>query len=232
MLQLLWLLLELLNNPTAPMIEITKDIERALKKYPTLQYVQGTGKPFIAGSFIAQSKVDNIDIETYEIKMTIPPNYPNAFPRVWETGGKIMPRNATRHIYTDGSLCLGNMIDEARACRNGITLTWFLDEILNVHLCREFVREETGKYPTGERSHDAEGVWESYYEILGTTDKLKIFNELELVLSHHHIERNSSCYCNSGKKYKICHSRIEPKLLDVGREKLKQIYDYLKANTQ
>jgi ubiquitin-protein ligase len=214
------------------MIEITKDIERALKKYPTLKYLQGTGKPFIAGTFIAHSKESDIEIESYEIKMVFPTDYPHSFPKVCETGGKIMPQNATRHIYADGSLCLGNLVDVARACRNGITLTWFLDEILNVHLCREFVREETGKYPTGERSHDVEGIWESYYEILCTTDKSKIFNELELILLNYSPGRNSPCYCNSGKKYKICHSKIEPKILDIGREKLKEIYDYLKANTK
>lgn len=209
------------------MISIAKDIENVLNRYPTLSRVQGK---YVAleGIFTAHSEDGRIPIDDYQVRITITSNHPYSFPIVEETGNKILPRNSTRHINIDGTLCLGNPVDEARVCRNGITLTWFLENILNPHLCREYVRDKTGNYPTGERSHGIEGIWESYYDIFDTKDKSHILQEMEMIISHQNIGRNDLCYCGGGRKYKVCHAKVESKVLDVGLARFKEFYKKLK----
>jgi SEC-C motif len=213
------------------MDRIAKEIETVLRKYPTFRRAPGK---YVAleGTFTAHSDDGTIAIDDYEVRITILSSYPYSFPKVEEVSNKIQPRDATRHINVDGTLCLANPVDEARVCRNGITLTWFLENILNPHFCREYVRERDGYYITGERSHRTEGIWESYYEIFGTRDKAYILDELALILSSKHTGRNDPCYCGSGKKYKICHAKVEPKVFDVGRDKLSEFYQLLKKSVQ
>jgi len=211
------------------MIGIARDIENVLTRYPTLKRMPGK-YIVLEGVFTAHSEDGTIAIDDYDVRITIMSDYPYSFPKVEETGNKILPKNATRHINSDGTLCLGNPVDEARVCRNGITLAWFLENVLNPHLCREYVRDKKGSYITGERSHGMEGIWESYFDVFDTKDKEHILREIGMILSSPDIGRNDPCYCHSGRKYKICHGKIEPKVLDIGRNKLEAIYHQLKRS--
>lgn len=211
------------------MNSLNDDIIKALKKYPLLKLEISEGITFVKGIFSARNNAKKIEIESYEVLITFPNNYPYAFPVVTETSMKI-PRNLDRHVKSDGTLCLSNWQDELKACKNGITFTSFLDEILNTHLCREFVKEKTTIYPTGERSHDMEGIWEGYYDILHTTDKITILKELDLILNHSRIGRNTPCYCDNGKKYKVCHEKIELEITGIGKTKARKIVDELKKD--
>jgi hypothetical protein len=212
------------------MNRILKDIDDVLTNYPGLSRVKESEYVVVSGIFTAHSDDGSIAIADYDIKITLKDNYPYSFPFVAEIGNKILPKNETRHINPDGTLCLGNPVDEARVCRSGITLVWFLENIVNPHLCREYVRDKTGSYITGERSHGVEGLWESYYEIFTTTDKKYILEELEAILSDRKIKRNDLCYCNGAKKYKNCHLKIEDKVLDVGRDRLQDFFNQLKGS--
>ena len=211
------------------MVDLKKDIELGLRKYPTLFLVKDEERVIVKGNFIATDSKSKIEIEAYEVVISFPRDYPNLFPIVTEVSGKI-PKEMDRHVRPDGTLCFSNPQEEFRICRNGITFIWFLKEILNAHLCREFVREKTGVYPTGERSHGVEGIWEEYYDIFNTKDKQWILTELNQILQHPHFARNALCYCDSGKKYKVCHERIEAQILIIGRDKLQQIIRILTKN--
>lgn len=209
------------------MFDLQTDIEKGIKKYPSLQFEMQEGVPIVKGTFIAHDKKSKTEIESYDIFIGFPKKYPFVFPWVIESSKKI-PRELDRHVNSDGTLCIGNWQDEFSVCKNGITFTYFLDEILNTHLCREYVKEKTNKYPTGERSHGIEGIWEGYYEVLRTTDKGKVLSELDLILNHKSIGRNTLCYCNSGKKYKACHEKIEPDILKIGKSRVIGIMEVLK----
>ncbi len=204
------------------MFNFVKDIEDGLKKYPLLHWSTTSNEKLVEGTFIAHKL--NIEIERYEVRIGFPKTYPYYTPWVIETSNKIYPRNATRHIFIDDTLCFGNRQDVLRVCKNGITFKWFLDKILNPHLCREYVKDKTGEYPTGERSHGTEGTWEGYYEIFRTNNKAEILKELERLLTYPTFARNKECYCNSGKKYKRCHEKWLPLIFDIGRINVKKLY--------
>lgn len=211
------------------MFDLLKDISTALASYPALKQGSWQGKPVVEGVFPAHDKETGIEIDTYEIRIDFTPRYPYAFPHVTETGMKIQPRNASRHIFQEGYLCLGNEYDEARVCKNGISLKWFLDEILNPHLCREYIREITKEYPTGERSHGVEGLWESFYEIFATVDKSEVLKALNIILIQKP-GRNNTCPCGSNVKYKNCHSKMASSVLDVTMNKAQEFYTRLKKH--
>jgi hypothetical protein len=211
------------------MFKLRKDIEQGLKKYPSLYFDTYKEAITVEGTFTAYDKVSGIEIENYEIKIVFPQSYPYRFPIVEETSRKI-PRDISRHVKGDGTLCLANPQDELNVCSRGITFTWFLDEILNTHLCREYAREKTKKYPTGERSHGNEGIWEGYYDILHTTDKETVLKEVDMILNHGPIGRNDPCYCDSGKKYKACHDKIEPQILGTGKNFATDLLELLKKD--
>lgn len=207
------------------MYNFKKDIEEGLKKYPSLKSISDRQ---IRGVFTASQKEANVHIEDYEILIEFPHNYPYTFPTVKELSNKI-PKTVYRHIFLEtGNLCFGNFIDEMRVCVNGISFIYFLENVLNPHLCREYVKEATGCYPTGERSHSPEGQWESYYELLETQNKEDILNEIDFALKSPSIKRNDICRCGSNKKYKNCHLKIENTILEIGIKNLQFIFNYLK----
>jgi hypothetical protein len=211
------------------MFDLKADIERGLRKYPSLKTEVISGNSVLTGTFTCANKETGVLIESYDLTITLPNGYPYCFPVVEETSRKI-PQELDRHVKGDGTLCFANPYDEYSVCRKGITLTWFLDEILNAHLCREYVREKTGSYPTGERSHGNEGIWESYYEIFGTSDKKEILRQLNLIFNHPKLGRNTLCYCGSEKKYKACHEKIEPIILRPGKHIAEKIFEVLKKD--
>lgn len=210
------------------MYNLKKDIEDALKKHPALQLVETGDKLRVRGTFMAHK--EHIEIEPYEIEIRFPVTYPYSFPWVFEVSDKIWPKDATRHVNTTGTLCLGNPFDEAKVCKLGINLIWFLENILNPHLCREYAREKLGTYITGERSHGLEGIWESFYEIYGTTDKKEIVTEMDIALHKKKPARNSLCYCGRRIKYKHCHEKKHAALLQIDRSQAEIIFQTLKKS--
>ncbi len=219
-------LLLLLKNPgVINMYNLQKDIMEGLKKYPSLKLVSDRK---VAGIFTTSQKETGIEIEDYEIVIEFPLNYPYALPIVNEVSNKI-PKTTARHVFSNkGNLCFGNYIDIAKVCLKGISFSWFLENILNSHLCREYVKEITGEYLNGERSHSSEGHWESYYDLLGTKVKEDILKEIKFALQSPSLARNDQCRCGIGKKYKNCHLKIEKSILEVGNKNLEMIYQYLK----
>ncbi len=211
------------------MFNLIKDIENASKKFPNLTRGTYKGKISLEGSFVACDSISGIVIETYQIVILFPESYPYSFPIVIETSNKI-PKISDRHVNSNGTLCFSNPLDEAKICQKGIDLNWFLENILNPHLCREYVREKDKLYPTGERSHGFEGLWEGYYELFSTSNKSDILNQLEQILNHEKIGRNTQCYCGSKKKYKRCHEEIERAILAIGKNKAIEFYETLKKN--
>lgn len=213
--------------------EIKKDVLKGLEKYPALQLKEVKGSLLVEGSFVSTGlgrDNEEIELETYDVKIGFLSDYPYSLPWVIETSEKI-PRNDTnRHVNKDGTLCFGNFQDTAKVCKNGISFSFFLSNILNAHLVREFVRERNKdqKYPDGERSHGIEGHWEGYYDIFKTKDKGVILAELESILFGKSKQgRNKPCSCNSGEKFKKCHEILGYKVLEIGDKKAKELYNIL-----
>ena len=72
-------------------------------------------------------------IDSYTIKIVPPADYPNHFPYVFETGGRI-PINVDWHVYPDGHCCISSIPEEMLICKNGINLRSFIENQVKPYL--------------------------------------------------------------------------------------------------
>lgn len=148
--------------------------------------------------------------------------FPYAFPILYEVGGEI-PCGADWHKYQDNSCCLTVPAEEKLMCKNGITLVWFVQNIAIPYLAHQLYKKHTGHY-LQEYSHDIGGIREFYEKFFPLSERNIWKQSLEHVFGNSKAERNSICYCNSGKKYKKCHLPIENNIRAIGKEQV--FYDF------
>lgn len=201
------------------MSRLQKDIKKALGFYPLLhldnksQYVQVVGEIILTDPEIGE-------FDRYNVSISILKCYPHCFPKVFELSNKI-PKVDYRHVNPDGSLCLAVPPEERLVTKSGINFKFFLDKVLVPHLSRETFRDLNGEYEDGEYAHGNDGIWQFYFKNLGITDKIKIINELEQIVSSNWPSRNESCPCCSKRKFKQCHLNSWQKIKSMGEDYIK-----------
>jgi hypothetical protein len=144
------------------------------------------------------------EIDRFLIEIEIPSNFPTAWPRVWETGGRI-PRILDRHVNgADGTLCV--ILPDEAFIRYASTIT--LLEYLNGPLRNFFIGQlsvENGHpWPWGEHAHGVKGAVAYYGELLGVGDALTIGNVLYMIWKGRY-KGHWPCPCGSGQKIRNCH---------------------------
>jgi hypothetical protein len=142
-------------------------------------------------------------IDTYTISIVPSDNYPNTFPYVYETAGRL-PHNIDWHIYPDGHFCIKAFPEENLICINGISLLSFIQEQVIPYLFNQNFREKFG-YFLKERPHGVKGNLEFFKDAFRTNDLLKIKECLAFILKRRKPNRVELCFCGSGIKYRKCH---------------------------
>lgn len=202
------------------MSRLVDDIRSALKSYPGLQIDKASNA--VKGGFNIRNTQTNEVLETYELEITFPQNYPGRrLPIVRECSNKI-PRNRDRHIFEDGRLCLSTALGELLICRRGITFEIFLNEILYPFLATQFAMScgWLNEFPQGEYGHGARGIYESYAEFLGIGGEDAIVLAIRMAMMRN--QRNKKCFCGSGRKLKDCHRQSHEILKKIGKDQLEQ----------
>lgn len=159
-------------------------------------------------------------IDCYKIKVIPTLEYPYRFPHVFETGGRI-PNNIDWHVYPDGHCCISSIPEEILICKNGISLSGFIENQLKPYLFNQKYRELNGFF-LKERPHGNEGNIQFFSEVLKTKDLNSILNGLKFIRQRKVPNRVSKCFCGSNLKYRKCHreayhrlSAFNDKELDV-----------------
>lgn len=197
--------------------EFTKQIETFNKEYPNFQKKTESGCSYLKG--ILDIPDDNGNIAcSFSIEIYPSKDFPFAFPVIYEVGGEI-PCEADWHKYPDNSCCLTVPAKEKLICRNGITLVWFVQNIAIPYFANQIYKKQEGKY-LQEYSHGTKGIREFYAELFQSSDYKVWRHCLENSFGSTKFERNGSCYCNSGKKYKKCHLPIENEVRSIGKEQI------------
>jgi hypothetical protein len=76
-----------------------------LQKYPTLHARKVGGMVVVRGTLGVS--YEGTEVDRYSLEVTLPDDYPNSLPTVWETAERI-PGEMDRHVYPKiGALCLG-----------------------------------------------------------------------------------------------------------------------------
>lgn len=188
-----------------------------LNAYPKLK------KRELNGQFILAGEIDIVDAdgkhwETYEVEIHCSKLFPNRFPTLYETGGKI-PKIADWHVYEDTlSCCVKILPEEILRCIKGITLEQYVSEEVLPYLFNQTHRKIEGYYVNGEYGHGDRGIYEYYAQILKTCNLGKIAQLLHGIAISPKPNRTSLCFCGSGIKYRYCHRSSYDKLSLLGKE--------------
>jgi len=182
-----------------------KEAESIQHGYPglTLADDEKDTAPSISG-MIQLKDQNGIHIDSYKIKIVPTIDYPNSFPYVFEIDGRI-PRNNDWHIYTeDGHCCISSFPEEILNCKNGISLSLFIENQVIPFFFNQKHRELYG-YFLKERPHGIEGNIQFFCETFRIRDLSTIIKCLIFIKQRKEPNRVSRCFCGSGLKYRKCH---------------------------
>lgn len=188
-----------------------------IKEYPNFYVKSNSYHSYLKG-IVDIPDDDGNNAGAFSIEIHPSKDFPYAFPILYEVGDEI-PSKADWHKYKDNSCCLTVPAKEKLLCKNGITLLWFVNNIVVPYFANQLYKKQTGHYMQ-EYSHGSDGIREFYEEFFHSLDHRVWMRCLKNTFGSAKSERNEECYCNSGKKYKKCHYLIENEARIIGKEQI------------
>lgn len=166
-------------------------------RFPTLHAFIVDGVCRVRGGFEA------VPCDIYGIEVALPSNYPATVPSVWETDGRI-PRELDRHVYPDGSLCLGTPLSLWLALDGDFGLDRMLDIPVRNFLIGNSLVEKGEPWPYDDYAHGPDGIVEHLKELVGIGDGLALGRFL-LNMMGGKVRGHWPCPCGSGEIIRRCH---------------------------
>jgi len=151
----------------------------------------------------SESGGDEID-DSYKLEIVFPDKFPQAFPTVKETGGKI-PRDGNFHVNPDGTLCLGSPLRLLRKVHGAPSVSGFVEKCLVPYLYAvSYKQKYGGDFVFGELAHGEKGIVEDYAAMLGLKQKHQIIQAIKLLGIRRRIANKRPCPCGCGKRLGVC----------------------------
>jgi len=181
---------------------INSQFEIAKQRFPKLHQPVRIGELWeISGA------IDVIDDEgslwdTYDIKITIPKNYPAEIFELQETGNKIK-KDVGWH--NGRSCCVSTNATIFSTLGEDLSLLNWLVKFAHPFLANHIVKKETGAYAGGEFPHYIDGTIVGYEKLFDLQGALMVYNKLKILCSVLNLGRNNKCFCGSGLKFKKCY---------------------------
>jgi len=184
-----------------PIHALFSEVETVLARHqPELKSTLSAAGITIEGAFVCIS--DDGPFDHFEVKLEITSSFPLKEPKLWEVAGRI-PHTRQRHVYSDGSCCLG--LWEAWLLKTSVAdFEQYLLGPVSSYFVSQFMYETTGEWPFGEQGHSLTDVAATYGEALDLpagTDLVAYFKLLSAPL----LTGNPPCPCGSGNRLRICH---------------------------
>jgi hypothetical protein len=185
-------------------------IRQFLTDYPGMSLVPSRGSFLVIKgvfSFSGTPKGKRSIVDSYQIKITVPDEFPHAIPTVTEMARKI-PRDGMHHINPDGSLCMGSPLRLLQKISEKPNLVGFSENCLVPYLYSVSYKLQVGEeFPFGELPHGEKGILDDYLILFGlkTTDQVK--QTLMLLGMKERIANKQSCPCDCGLRLGKCSFR-------------------------
>ena len=158
----------------------------------------------VSGMLPFEASVDSLETitDSFGIKVNIPNDFPNALPRVTETGGRITADY--EHRFTDDTLCLAVPIEQRRVFFEQPTLRGFVNRLVIPYLYGYCFWEKHGYHPFDEAAHGCEGIVRHYIDTLDLRDELAALAVISFLFEHGY-RGHHDCPCGSGTRVRACH---------------------------
>ncbi len=163
------------------------------------------------GTVIVQGEIDIVDRngifwESYQVEIHPVNEFPNRYPHVYETGGKI-PKIGDWHVYDDTHrCCLDVEPEEIIKCLEGLSLVDFIRDEMIPYFFNQTFRRREGYYPNGEYAHNVGGIFQYYDQLLQTLgDPRKTVQQMIFIVKLEKPGRTYDCFCGSKEKFRRCH---------------------------
>ena len=182
-------------------------IEQFLNDYPGMSIAPCRGGDLkLKGRFDFRAIVkDQPEIEDgYLLEISLPNRFPQAIPKVKETGRKI-PKDEKYHVNNDESLCLGSPIRLLMQIHEKPDLTGFAENCLVPYLYAVSLKLREGNgFLFGELAHGDEGIIEDYSVLFELKESSQIIEALRLLGMKKRIANKQPCPCGCGKRLGAC----------------------------
>lgn len=180
---------------------IARQYECAIQKFPKLNLPTKIGETWEINGYIDVIDDEGCYWDTYNVKIVVPPRFPDELFELYETGGKI-PKEADWHNST--TCCLSTPSIMFSEMRDNITLSNWLEKFAHPFLANHVYKVRTGNYASEEFQHGDAGILQGYFKLFNSSDTKAVIRRLELMIGKKKLGRNEKCFCGSNEKYKKC----------------------------
>ena len=140
----------------------------------------------------------------YELEILVPDKFPQALPKVKETGKKI-PRDGEFHVNPDGTLCLGSPLRLLKKVHSAPNLIGFTEKCLVPYLYAvSYKLMHGGNFVFGELAHGDEGIVDDYSFLLGLKERHQITQAVRMLGIKKRLANKKDCPCGCGNKLGLC----------------------------
>lgn len=184
------------------------DLETAIDElrinYPQMTISADENETVIAeGDYCLDAEYDGVRlVETFVIRVAIPPDYPKSVSSVKEISNIIS--SDYEHLYEDRSFCLGIDGELRMGILDNPSMVAFLEGPVRSYLYSALFYRRYGRYPFGDRAHGSFGIMQFYMEMFdvdNASQALDIIRFIEIGNYRGHLP----CPCGSGVKLRNCH---------------------------
>lgn len=195
---------------------LTEELQQQIRELNSvhkglISIVERETETVISGPLTFEACVDELEtiIDAFDIELTIPNNFPEMFPQVRETGGRI--DIGYGHINSNRTLCLAVPIEERRVFLEQPSLLGFVNRLVIPYLYGYCYWEKCGHHPFGEAAHGEEGILHHYMDTLGLSGEVAVLAVISFLYEYGY-RGHHDCPCGSGQKVRTCHG---PALLSL-----------------
>jgi hypothetical protein len=156
-------------------------------------------------SFTAQPKNKPSIIDSYNLRIVVPWQFPAVLPTVTEQDRKI-PRDGKHHVnWGDSSLCMGSPLRLLWELSKWPDLVGFAETCLVPYLYNISYRlQNGGDYILGELPHGNPGVIQDYLDLFRLKTKDQVLEVLRLLGMKRRIANRRKCPCGCGNRLGRC----------------------------
>lgn len=203
-----------------PMQKLTlnKDLNEVLEMFPKLKLFEKDKKKTISGEIDIFDAAGNY-VNSFDINVAVPRNYPHGFPLLFETSNKF-EHIPDRHINEDGSCCVCSLQESDLISQKGIAIKDYFLRYVIPYLANQLYFDSEEEWANGDYEHGAEGILQFYQELFEMEAIEEVINLLSF-FNTKKINRNDDCFCGKKEKLKRCHLQTYTTIKDLSKSRIK-----------